>query len=71
MKIKIDQDGCIECGSCWQTCPDVFMEGEDGKAAVEKDFQSDGSDSGEVDDDFRDCAEEAADLCPVDVIDVS
>jgi ferredoxin len=36
MKITIDRDGCISCGNCEATCPQVFklqVEG-DGKAAI-------------------------------------
>ena len=32
MTVLIDQDGCIACGQCMQICPEVFKEGEDGKA---------------------------------------
>ena len=70
MKIKINQEECIECGSCWQTCPDVFTEDEDDKAAVVEEYSSNGGDTGEIKEDLADCANEAADICPVDVISV-
>jgi ferredoxin len=25
MNVKIDQDGCIKCGACEQTCSEVFV----------------------------------------------
>jgi ferredoxin len=59
MKAAIDRDGCISCGLCAETCPDVFRMADDGKAEVVVD---------EVPDDLRDSAEEAADGCPVSVI---
>ncbi|MGI6192837.1 MAG: ferredoxin [Christensenellales bacterium] len=60
MKVTIDRDGCIECGLCAATCPDIFrMNDDDGKAEVY--HQPEGKDE-------EDCASEAADGCPVSVI---
>ena len=70
MKVTIDQDGCIECGACEDTCSDVFFLDDNGKACVVDKFQTDGPSVGEVNDDLKECAEEAADGCPVDVITV-
>ena len=59
MKADIDRKGCISCGFCTNTCPEIFAFAEDGKAEViknpvpERDFQE---------------AEAARDLCPVSVI---
>ena len=55
MKVKIDKEVCIGCGSCKALCPDVF-EIENGKA-VAKEKETD-----------KDCAKEAAQNCPVDAI---
>lgn len=71
MNVKIDQDGCIECGACESACPDVFVMDDDGKAAVVEQHRSKGPDEGTVPDDLSDCAQEAADGCPVDVISVT
>ncbi len=60
MKIKIDQEECIGCGSCQVICPDFFELNEENKAEVKK------TDPGINDD----CVEEAVDICPVDVIKV-
>jgi ferredoxin len=61
MKVNIDKDGCISCGMCAATCPNIFrISPDDDKAEVynepsDKDF---------------DCCQEAADNCPVAVISV-
>lgn len=70
MKVIIDQKGCIECGACEDNCSDVFVIEDNGKAAVVKEFRTNGPSVGEVKEDFRTCAEEAAEECPVDVIQV-
>lgn len=59
MKAKIDRDGCISCGLCPETCPDVFQMAGDGKAEVIVD---------EVPNGMEDLAQEAAEGCPVSVI---
>ncbi len=60
MEIKVDNDKCIGCGACTAQCPDMFeMKDVDGeqKAVVKS---TEGS-----------CAQEAADICPVDAIIIS
>ena len=59
MKVTIDRDGCIGCGLCEQTCPEVFrMNEDDGKAEVYAQPEKD--DEG--------AAKEAEDNCPASVI---
>jgi len=70
MKVKIDQDGCIGCGSCANVCPDVFVLDDDGVACVVEQYRKGGPDSGEVPDSLGSCATEAASSCPVQVISV-
>jgi ferredoxin len=59
MKATIDRDGCIGCGLCAETCPEVFRMAEDGLAEA---YQP------EVSNEVRDTATEARDSCPVSVI---
>lgn len=59
MRAYIDRDGCISCGLCASTCPEVFRMGEDGPAEVYVDA---------VATEAEDLAVEARDNCPVSVI---
>jgi len=70
MKIRIDQEGCIECGGCVSACSEVFELKEGKKATIVKKYQSDSPATGEVDDELEKCLQDAVDSCPVDVINV-
>lgn len=61
MKAVIDRDGCISCGLCAETCPEVFRMADDGLAEVYVD---------EIPEEEEDSAAEAAEDCPVNVISV-
>ncbi len=61
MKATIDRDGCISCGLCAETCPEVFRMGDDGKAEVYQD---------PVPKEAENKAAEARDGCPASVITV-
>ena len=58
MHVSIERSGCISCGLCASTCPEVFRIGDDGLAEVHQQ-----PDSG-----LEDGAREAAENCPVRVI---
>jgi len=58
MKLKIDKDKCIGCGSCEFACPEVF-ELKDAKALVRKSAKLD---------DNKDCIKSAIDSCPTSAI---
>ena len=60
MKATIDRNGCIGCGVCADTCPEVFRMADDGLAEV----------YGEVSEDNTGTAKEAEENCPVSVITV-
>lgn len=60
MRVSIDRAGCIACGLCEQTCPEVFELAEDGLAAVRE----------QPDEAMEALAKTAADSCPVSVIHV-
>jgi len=59
MKASIDRDGCIGCGLCADTCPEVFEMAADGLADVIYEIVPAGA---------EDSANEAKDGCPVSVI---
>lgn len=60
MKVYVDHEGCISCGICVNTCPDVFEFDEDDKSVVKKQPEQ------YEEDEVRDAAES----CPVSVIDI-
>lgn len=60
-KAVIDRDGCIRCGLCAVTCPEIFRMGEDGPAEVYVDV---------FPEELLSTAEEARDGCPVSVISI-
>ena len=58
MKAVVDQSGCIGCGLCADTCPEVFRMNDESLAEVYAD----------VTDAALETAQEARDNCPVSVI---
>lgn len=61
MKAFLDRSGCISCGLCPDTCPEVFRMADDGVAEV---YQED------VPQEAEERAVEAQEGCPVSVITV-
>jgi ferredoxin len=69
MKITIDREACIECGSCEATCPAVFKLPSGEKSTIVEKYRVNGlPESGEVPASLETCAQAAADLCPVTAI---
>ncbi|MDD5589614.1 MAG: ferredoxin [Candidatus Portnoybacteria bacterium] len=66
MKIILEREKCIGCGSCAAVCPKCFKMVEDGKSSL-LNSQKDGQ-GNEVGECGEDCAKEAAEVCPVQVI---
>jgi ferredoxin len=72
VSIEIDQDGCIQCGRCYNDeCPNIFKEGDDGTSQIAEQYRDGNSAKGHAPDDLLECANKAADACPVTVITVS
>lgn len=60
MRVIVDEEACIGCDLCSETCPDVF-EMNDEKVRVKVD---------EVPEDVADACREAAEDCPVEAIQI-
>ena len=71
--VHLDRDACISCGVCWSTCEEVFEENpDDGLTQIVVTYRVDDDLSeGAIPESLEECAREAAEDCPVDVIDVS
>lgn len=70
MKVIIAREECVSCGSCWEACPALFIQNEeDSFAEIVENFRENGdrAKSGELPGNI-DCAREAADLCPSQII---
>jgi len=65
MKIQLEREKCIGCGSCQAVCPKYFELSDDGKShikdAVKQDIE-------ELEVEKIECAVPAADACPVQCI---
>lgn len=57
-KVSIDE-GCIADGICMEICPDVFEEDDEGMAYVKEGADLNAN---------EDCIKEAAEECPVEII---
>lgn len=60
MRATVDEETCIGCGLCAETCPEVF-EMTDDKVSVKVD---------EVPEDVIESCREAAENCPVEAIEI-
>jgi ferredoxin len=60
MRAIVDEETCIGCGLCVETCPEVF-EMNDDKAQVKGD---------EIPENARETCKEAAENCPVEAIQI-
>lgn len=60
MKAVVNKEGCISCGLCVNTCPEVFEFDEDGVAEA----------NGQLTEANYASAESARAACPVAVIDI-
>ncbi len=59
MKPIVDRDLCIGCGTCEETCPEVFRLGDDGISMVINQ---------NVDPELYGSVRDCIDLCPVEAI---
>jgi ferredoxin len=59
MKATVDEELCIGCGLCQDTCPDVFELMDDGYSHVICD---------QIGEELYECVREAAEVCPTEAI---
>lgn len=59
MKVFVDPEVCISCGTCIDICPEVYDWNDEGKAHSLYD---------EVPEDLEECAKEGLESCPVEAI---
>ncbi len=73
MKVIIDRMTCVSCGSCWEACPGLFEQDPDDSFSriIEKYRIDDNIGEGIPTEDLAACAQDAADLCPVQIISIS
>lgn len=69
-KIIIEHEKCIGCGSCAAVCPKYFEMAEDGKSKL-KGQTLNASGNFELETDQIDCAQTAAESCPVQCIQIN
>ncbi len=66
MKITLDKDACIGCGSCEAVCGELFEMGDDMNAHIKCGQSNDGVDTLKTEE--GSCAKEGEEICPVDAI---
>jgi len=73
LKVRIDRNGCIICGTCWTTCPEFFEQNpKDALSQVIDDYRIAGNPSeGEAPGELEKIVKLAANLCPVQIIQIS
>lgn len=59
MKVSIDQNKCIACGTCVAICPEVFELKEDGTVDVKEEWKEK-----EIPEELEGKVKEAHDACP-------
>jgi len=72
VRVTIEREMCVSCGSCYETCPDFFEENpDDSFSQIKKKFRKgERISEGEAPPDQEECVRDAADLCPVSIIHV-
>ena len=64
MKVVIDKEKCIGCGSCAVVCPDYFeLRNDDNKAYIKEGMVG-------REKDHQTCIKEAVEICPVEAIEL-
>jgi ferredoxin len=67
-KIILEREKCIGCGSCAVICPKYFELIDDGKSHIKDSVKSEKTNNEELEVVKIECAEAAAEACPVQCI---
>jgi len=70
--VTIKRDECVACMACVALCPDVFeMNEEDGRSQIVEQYRVENNiGKGIIPEKLYECAKNAADSCPVQIITV-
>jgi len=68
MKVILEREKCIGCGSCAALCPKYFEIVNDGKSSIKKAKRDSKTGNDELEINKTECTQEAADSCPVQAI---
>jgi len=68
IKIIHERKKCISCGACAMVCPAMFEMSEKDNLATLKNSKESSNDDFELETDNADCAKEAANVCPINII---
>lgn len=70
MKIILERDKCIGCGTCTVLCPKFFEMAEDGKATLKGSKKNEETGNFKLEVRDLECIKEAIESCPVQIIKV-
>ena len=68
MKITLEREKCIGCGSCAVLCPKYFEMVEDGKSNLKNSKKNPKTNNFELEIKEIGCSQDAAEACPVQII---
>jgi ferredoxin len=72
MNVTIDRATCVSCGSCWEACPGFFEQDPNDSFSriIEKYRINENIAQGTPTGDLEACAQDASELCPVQIISI-
>jgi len=66
MKIVLNTEKCISCGTCWAICPRFFAESQEGKSHLKESEKQGANEVKQAK--AVGCCKEAAEACPAGAI---
>jgi ferredoxin len=73
MKVRIDRNDCISCGTCWNTCPEFFEQNPvDTFSQIIDEYRIGNNPAeGDAPEELGKMVRRSSELCPVQIIRVS